>query len=52
MHDFLIFLSLKALKILRTAEFAPYVVFIAAPRIFEILQHHKTKDINVSAYRL
>ncbi|XP_071160370.1 peripheral plasma membrane protein CASK-like isoform X27 [Mytilus edulis] len=36
----------QALKILRTAEFAPYVVFIAAPRIFEILPHHKSKDVN------
>ncbi|XP_069104967.1 peripheral plasma membrane protein CASK-like isoform X2 [Argopecten irradians] len=35
----------QALKILRTAEYAPYVVFIAAPRACDLLPA-KSKDIN------
>jgi hypothetical protein len=37
----------QALKVLRTAEFAPYVVFIAAP---DLSQMKDLKGINVSLY--
>ncbi|XP_078311146.1 peripheral plasma membrane protein CASK-like isoform X9 [Crassostrea virginica] len=42
----------QALKVLRTADYAPYVVFIAAPR-FNDHQLRKTKDMNdISLERL
>lgn len=37
----LILCSLQALKILRTAEFMPYVVFIAAPELETLRAMHK-----------
>lgn len=39
--------NFQALKVLRTADYAPYVVFIAAPRFNDHLLR-KTKDMNVS----
>ena len=45
-----IFLSLQALKVLRTAEFAPYVVFIAAPSM-SLLAELKTST-NVSRHQI
>lgn len=42
----------QALKVLRTADYAPYVVFIAAPRFNDHLLR-KTKDMNdISLERL
>lgn len=41
------YLNFQALKVLRTADYAPYVVFIAAPRFNDHLLR-KTKDMNVS----
>ena len=40
--------SLQALKVLRTAEFAPFVVFIAAPSLSALAE---LKTVNVSAPR-
>ena len=40
-------LLLQALKLLRTAEHAPYIVFIAAPRP-ELLRERELTNINVS----
>ena len=54
---------LQALKVLRTAEFAPFVVFIAAPNVssfndvcsfFPVLciQSSETYSVNVVAYEI
>ena len=41
-------LSLQALKVLRTAEFAPFVVFIAAPSMATLAE--LKSSINVSPF--